>query len=129
VVATPLGRFGLSICYDLRFGELYRRLVDEGAEILMAPSAFTLATGKDHWETLVRARAIETQCWVIAPAQHGWHDESGKTQTWGHAMIVDPWGIPVATAPDGPGLALAEIDLDRMARVRQTIPVARHRRL
>jgi predicted amidohydrolase len=129
VVATPLGRFGLSICYDMRFPELYRRLVDEGAEILMIPSAFTLATGKDHWETLIRARAIETQCWVIAPAQHGWHDESGKTQTWGHAMIVDPWGLPVATAADGPGLALAEIDLDRMARVRRTIPVAQHRRL
>jgi predicted amidohydrolase len=127
VVATPLGRFGLSICYDLRFGELYRRLVEEGAEILMVPSAFSLTTGKDHWETLLRARAIENQCWVIAPAQQGRHDET--TQTWGHAMIVDPWGIPVATAADGPGLALAEIDLDRMARVRQTIPVARHRRL
>ena len=129
VVATPLGRFGLSICYDLRFGELYRRLVDGGAEILMIPSAFTLATGKDHWEPLVRARAIETQCWVIAPAQHGKHDDGGLAQTWGHAMIVDPWGIPVAIAADGPGLALAEIDLDRMAKIRQAIPVARHRRL
>ncbi|HEY4594335.1 MAG TPA: carbon-nitrogen hydrolase family protein [Thermoanaerobaculia bacterium] len=129
VVATPLGRFGLSICYDLRFGELYRRLVEQGAEILMIPSAFTLATGKDHWEPLIRARAIETQCWVIAPAQHGKHDDGGLTHTWGHAMIVDPWGIPAATASDGPGLALAEIDLDRVARVRQAIPVARHRRL
>jgi predicted amidohydrolase len=129
VVTTPLGRFGLSICYDLRFGELYRRLVDAGAEILMIPSAFTLATGKDHWEPLVRARAIETQCWVIAPAQHGGHDDGGLSHTWGHAMIVDPWGIPVATAADGPGLALAEIDLDRAAKVRQAIPVARHRRL
>ena len=129
VVETPLGRFGLSICYDLRFGELYRRLVDGGAEILMIPSAFTLATGKDHWEPLVRARAIETQCWVIAPAQAGKHDDGGLAQTWGHAMIVDPWGIPVATAADGPGLALAEIDLDRVARIRQAIPVARHRRL
>jgi predicted amidohydrolase len=129
VIATPLGRFGLSICYDLRFGELYRRLVDEGAEILMIPSAFTLATGKDHWEPLVRARAIETQCWVIAPAQHGKHDDGGLAHTWGHAMIVDPWGIPVATAADGPGIALAEIDLDRVARIRQAIPVASHRRL
>jgi predicted amidohydrolase len=129
VVATPLGRFGLSICYDLRFGELYRRLVDGGAEILMIPSAFTLATGKDHWEPLVRARAIETQCWVIAPAQHGKHDDGGLAHTWGHAMIVDPWGIPVATAADGPGLALAEIDLDRVTKIRQAIPVARHRRL
>jgi len=129
VVATPLGRFGLSICYDLRFGELYRRLVEQGAEVLMIPSAFTLATGKDHWEPLIRARAIETQCWVIAPAQHGKHDDGGLTHTWGHAMIVDPWGIPAATASDGPGLALAEIDLDRVDRVRQAIPVARHRRL
>jgi predicted amidohydrolase len=129
VVATPLGRFGLSICYDLRFGELYRRLVDEGAEIVMIPSAFTLATGKDHWEPLVRARAIETQCYVVAPAQQGKHDDGGLAQTWGHAMIVDPWGIPLATASDGPGLALAEIDLERVARVRQAIPVGSHRRL
>jgi predicted amidohydrolase len=129
VVATPLGRFGLTICYDLRFGELYRRLVEEGAEILTIPSAFTLATGKDHWEPLVRARAIETQCYVIAPAQHGRHDDGGLAQTWGHAMIVDPWGIAVATASDGPGLALAEIDLERVAKVRQAIPVAQHRRV
>ena len=93
------------------------------------PSAFTLATGKDHWEPLLRARAIETQCWVIAPAQHGRHDDGGLAHTWGHAMIVDPWGLPVATAADGPGLALAEIDLDRVARIRQAIPVASHRRL
>ena len=95
----------------------------------MIPAAFTLATGKDHWEPLVRARAIETQCWVIAPAQHGNHDDGGLAHTWGHAMIVDPWGIPVATASDGPGLALAEIDLDRPPASAQAIPVARHRRL
>ena len=77
----------------------------------------------------MRARAIETQCWVIAPAQHGQHDDGGLAHTWGLAMIVDPWGIPVATAADGPGIALAEIDLDRVARVRQSIPVASHRRL
>jgi predicted amidohydrolase len=129
VVATPLARFGLSICYDLRFGELYRKLADGGAEVLMIPSAFTLATGKDHWEPLIRARAIENQCWVIAPAQHGKHDDGGLAHTWGHAMIVDPWGLPVATAPDGPGLALAEIDLDRVAKIREAIPMARHRRL
>jgi len=92
-------------------------------------AVFTLATGKDHWEPLIRARAIENQCWVIAPAQHGKHDDGGLAHTWGHAMIVDPWGLPVATASDGPGLALAEIDLDRVARVREAIPVARHRRL
>jgi predicted amidohydrolase len=129
VADTPLGRFGLSICYDLRFGEQYRRLVEEGAEILTIPSAFTLATGKDHWEPLLRARAIENQSYVIAPAQHGRHDDGGLRESWGHAMIVDPWGIPVATASDGPGLALAEIDLERVARMRRAIPVAAHRRL
>ncbi|HVT14820.1 MAG TPA: carbon-nitrogen hydrolase family protein [Thermoanaerobaculia bacterium] len=129
VADTPVGRLGLSICYDLRFPELYRRLVDRGAEILAVPSAFTLATGKDHWEPLLRARAIENQCYVIAPAQHGRHDDGGLRESWGHAMILDPWGLPVATASDGPGLALAEIDLDRVARVRQGIPVRQHRRL
>ena len=129
VVATELARFGLTICYDLRFGELYRRLVEEGAEVIAIPSAFTLNTGKDHWEPLLRARAIESQCYVIAPAQHGRHDDGGLRESWGHAMIVDPWGIPVATASDGPGLALAEIDLDRAARIRRAIPVAQHRRL
>jgi predicted amidohydrolase len=129
VAATPLGRIGLTICYDLRFGELYRRLADLGADILAVPSAFTLATGKDHWEPLLRARAIENQCWVLAPAQHGRHDDGGLRESYGHAMIVDPWGLPVAVAPDGPGLALAEIDLERVARVRSAIPVRQHRRL
>jgi deaminated glutathione amidase len=129
VVETPLARFGLSICYDLRFGELYRRLADGGADVLTVPSAFTLATGKDHWEPLLRTRAIENQCYVIAPAQHGRHDDGGLKESWGHAMIVDPWGIVVATASDGPGLALAEIDPGRGERVRRAIPVARHRRL
>lgn len=129
VVDTPLGRLGLSICYDLRFPELYRRLVAQGAEILLIPSAFTLATGKDHWEPLLRARAIENQCYVVAPAQHGKHDDGGLRESWGHAMIADPWGQPVAVASDGPGLALAEIDLERVARIRRSMPVARHRRL
>ncbi|HEX2642064.1 MAG TPA: carbon-nitrogen hydrolase family protein [Thermoanaerobaculia bacterium] len=129
VAATPLAAFGLTICYDLRFPELYRRLVDGGAQVLTVPAAFTLATGKDHWEPLLRARAIESQCYVIAPAQHGKHDDGGLSHTWGHAMIVDPWGIPVATASDGPGLAFAEIDLERVERVRQGIPVSRNRRL
>ena len=129
VAATPLGRLGLTICYDLRFAELYRRLADLGADVLTVPSAFTLATGKDHWEPLLRARAIENQCWVLAPAQHGRHDDGGLRESYGHAMIVDPWGLPVAEASDGPGLAIAEIDLERSERVRRAIPVGRHRRL
>ena len=129
VVETPLARIGLSICYDLRFPELYRRMVDQGAQVLMIPAAFTLATGKDHWEPLMRARAIETQCYVMAPAQHGDHDDAGLKASWGHAMIVDPWGLPAATASDGPGIAMAEIDLERVEKVRRAIPVGKHRRL
>ncbi|MEZ5332215.1 MAG: nitrilase-related carbon-nitrogen hydrolase [Thermoanaerobaculia bacterium] len=128
-VETPLARFGLSICYDLRFGELYRRLAAEGATVLTVPSAFTLTTGKDHWHVLLRARAIETQCWVVAPAQTGRHDDNGLRESYGHALICDPWGTVVAEAPDGPGLALAEIDLDRVTRVRAGLPVQGHRRL
>jgi predicted amidohydrolase len=129
VASTPVGRLGLTICYDLRFAELYRRLADLGADLFAVPSAFTLATGKDHWEPLLRARAIENQCYVLAPAQHGRHDDGGLRESYGHAMIVDPWGLPVAVASDGPGLALAEIDLELVARVRRAIPVRQHRRL
>ena len=126
VVATPLGRLGLSICYDLRFGNLYRRLVGEGAEMLCVPAAFTLTTGRDHWEPLLRARAIECQSYVLAPAQYGRHDDPSLRESYGHAMIIDPWGHVIAQASDGPGLALAEIDLDRVARVRRAIPVGAH---
>ena len=128
VAATDLGCLGLTICYDIRFGELYRRLVELGAEILTVPSAFTLTTGRDHWHPLLRARAIESQCWVLAPAQSGRHDDRGLRESFGHAMIVDPWGHIVAMAPDGPGLALAEVDLGQVHRVRAAIPVADHRR-
>jgi len=128
-VETPLAHFGLSICYDLRFGELYRRLAEEGATVLTVPSAFTLTTGKDHWHVLLRARAIETQSWVVAPAQTGRHDDGGLRESYGHALICDPWGTVVAEAPDGPGLALAEIDLARVTMVRAGLPVHLHRRL
>jgi len=128
VTATPLARFGLSICYDLRFGELYRALARAGAEALTVPSAFTAATGKAHWEVLLRARAIETQCYVLAPAQWGHHDDGGIRESHGQAMIVDPWGQVVAQVPDGTGLALAEIDLARVERARRAIPLADHRK-
>jgi deaminated glutathione amidase len=123
---TPVGRLGLSICYDLRFPEMYRRLADLGADVLLIPAAFTLPTGRDHWEVLLRARAIENQAFVIAPNQHGQHGSS--LTTYGRSMIVDPWGTPLAIAPDGVGIALAEIDLDRLAEIRQRLPALRHRR-
>jgi predicted amidohydrolase len=128
VAPTPLARFGLSICYDLRFGELYRTLVERGAEALTVPSAFTATTGKAHWEPLLRARAIECQAYVLAPAQWGRHDDGGLRESHGQAMIVDPWGAVVARVPDGVGFALAEIDLARVERARRAIPVADHRR-
>jgi predicted amidohydrolase len=129
VVETKLGRIGLTICYDLRFGELYRKLVEMGAEVIAIPSAFTDTTGKAHWHTLVRARAIETQAWVIAPGQHGKHDDQGLRDSYGHSLIVDPWGCAVAEAADGPNLAIAEIDLERVRRIRTAIPMASHRRI
>jgi predicted amidohydrolase len=128
VVRTALGTIGLSICYDLRFPELYRRLVDLGAELITVPAAFTLMTGKDHWHPLLRARAIECQAFVIAPGQSGKHDDGGLRQSYGHSLIIDPWGVTLGEAGDGPGIALAEVDLSRVARTRRAIPVGAHRR-
>jgi deaminated glutathione amidase len=127
VADTDLARFGLSVCYDLRFPELYRELSASGAEVLLIPSAFTLQTGKDHWEVLLRARAIENSCWVIAPAQTGRHLR-GRV-SYGHAMIVDPWGIVVARCSDGPGVCIAVIDPEVTERTRRSIPSLDHRRL
>jgi deaminated glutathione amidase len=127
VARTALGTIGMSICYDLRFPELYRKLVEAGAEIIAIPSAFTLTTGKDHWHTLIRARAIECQAYVIAPGQYGLHDDKGLRQSYGHSMIVDPWGHIIGMSPDGLGLALAEIDLDLVAKTRRGMPVTEHR--
>lgn len=129
VADTPLARLGLSICYDLCFGELYRRLTDQGAEVLCIPAAFTLATGRYHWQPLLHARAIEFQSYVLAPAQWGRHDPQGRRESYGHALIIDPWGQTLAMVPDGPGIAVAEINPQRVAEVRQAIPVRQNRRL
>ncbi|HVP31980.1 MAG TPA: carbon-nitrogen hydrolase family protein [Myxococcota bacterium] len=127
VAETPFGRVGLSVCYDLRFPELYRALVEQGARFLFVPSAFTPQTGKDHWEPLLRARAIENQAFVVAPAQCGRHDESRASH--GRSLIVDPWGIVLAQGADRPGVIVAECDLGELERVRATLPALRHRRL
>jgi len=129
VAPSPLGPMGLSICYDLRFPELYARLVDQGATVLAVPSAFTERTGRDHWHVLLRARAIETQCWVLAPAQWGAHDDEGLRRSYGHALIVDPWGTVVAECGDGEGICLAEVDPDLPLTIRARIPVQGNRRL
>ncbi len=127
VADTPAGRIGLSICYDLRFPELYRKLSAAGAEVLVVPSAFTSRTGQDHWEALLRARAIENLAYVVAPAQVGDHGKGRAS--WGHAMIVDPWGAVLAEVPEGEGMALAPIDLARVARLRHELPALHHARL
>lgn len=124
VADTPLGRIGLTICYDLRFGGLYQRLADLGALIIFSPAAFTERTGKAHWEILIRSHAIENQVFMIAPAQHGSHP--GNRRTYGHSMIVDPWGTILAEIPEGDGIAIAELDLDQQADIRKAMPVREH---
>jgi deaminated glutathione amidase len=126
-VETDSGRLGLSICYDLRFPELYRELSQQGAELLTVPSAFTRRTGEAHWEVLLRARAIENQCFVIAPNQGGVH--AGGRATFGHSMIVDPWGAVLACRPEGEGVVLAELDRAQQTQIRRTFPCLDHRRL
>jgi deaminated glutathione amidase len=122
--------FGLSICYDMRFPEMYLALRRAGAEAIFVPSNFTLQTGKDHWEVLLRARAIETQCWIIAAASQGGYEERGATrQVYGHSLIADPWGHVVAKCSDGTGFATARIDRAVTERVRRDMPVLEHRRL
>jgi nitrilase len=119
---------GCAICYDVRFPELFLALRRKGAELVMLPAAFTLATGKDHWETLIRARAIETQCWFAAPATWGQHmDKGGPRHTYGHSLVADPWGHVVAKVSDGTGFATARIDHGRTAKVRADMPVLDHR--
>ena len=127
VAQTAFGAVGLSVCYDLRFPELYRALSAQGADVLTVPAAFTLYTGKDHWEVLLRARAIENTAYVMAPAQVGRH--SASRVTYGNAMIVDPWGTVVARCSDGPGFCVAELSSDVLEHVRRQIPCLQHRKL
>lgn len=127
VVSTPVGRVGLAVCYDVRFPELFRILLSQGAEILSLPSAFTAPTGRAHWELLVRARAVENLCYVLAPAQSGVH-ESGR-ETWGESMVVDAWGhVLDRVAGPGPGLAVGEVDRTMQQDVRSRFPSVSHRK-
>lgn len=123
--SKAFGMLGLSVCYDVRFPELYRHLSHQGAEVLMVPAAFTAFTGKDHWQVLLQARAIENTCYVIAPAQTGTHNQ--RRQSHGHAMIIDPWGMVLADAGTEPGIAIAEITPSRLAQVRRQMPALAHR--
>ncbi|MGC5702422.1 carbon-nitrogen hydrolase family protein [Pseudomonas sp. NFXW11] len=127
VADTPVGRLGLTVCYDLRFPELYSELRAAGAELITAPSAFTAVTGAAHWEVLIRARAIETQCYLLAAAQGGVHP--GPRETFGHAAIVDPWGRVLAEQDQGEGVLLAERDSSEQASIRARMPVVSHRRI
>lgn len=140
-VATPWGRLGMTVCYDVRFPHLYRALAKGGAEMLAVPSAFTRLTGEAHWHVLLRARAIENGCFVIAPAQCGEHPNTrsgaaqagrsappGKRQTFGHSLIIDPWGEVLADGGDAPGVVLADIDMARVAECRRRIPSLQHDR-
>jgi deaminated glutathione amidase len=124
-IASPFGRLGLSVCYDLRFPELYRRFAD--VDCWFVPSAFTATTGAAHWETLLRARAIENLCYVVAPAQGGRHPNGRVTH--GHTMIVDPWGVVLEERAEGEGVVLADLNAKRLAEVRQSLPALQNRKL
>jgi predicted amidohydrolase len=127
-VVAPLGetKLGMTICYDLRFPELYRTLALQGAEILAVPAAFTMFTGRDHWEVLLRARAIENQCYVVAAGQWGTHPVGRAC--FGRSMVIDPWGTVVAQAADGEGIVLADLDLERLRTIRRDLPSLANRR-
>ncbi len=120
-------KLGMSICYDLRFPELYRHYGKHGCNIITVPAAFTVPTGKAHWKTLLRARAIENQCYVLAAGQHGIHPDQRKT--WGHSMIIDPWGEIITCLEDGDGIIMADLSLKKLKSIREALPVLNHRRL
>ena len=127
VIDTPLGKLGLSVCYDLRFPELYRTMIDQGMEICAIPAAFTAFTGQSHWKPLIRARAIENQCYVIAAAQGGYH--VNNRQTYGHSMIVNPWGNVLGSVGTGPGVVITEFDRNILETTRSKFQVLNHRKL
>lgn len=128
VADTPFGRVGIAVCYDLRFPELFRRMTAQGVDIFVLPAAFTAATGKAHWEVLLRARAIENLAYVVAAAQGGFH--ANGRETWGHSMIIDPWGgILAQRTESGGGVIIADVDLERLSTLRRTFPVLDHRQL
>jgi nitrilase len=127
VAETPLGNIGMSICYDLRFPELYRAMHKDDVNIITVPSAFTATTGETHWDSLLRARAIENLCYVIASNQGGQH--INDRETWGHSMIIDPWGEILDCVEKGPGFAIADIDLEKQKTLRRNFPCLEHRQL
>lgn len=127
VFDTPFARVGIAVCYDLRFPELFRALTERGAEIIVLPSAFTRLTGQAHWEILVRARAIENTCFLLAAGQGGRHD--ARRETFGHSMVVDPWGVVLAGLGEGEGVAVAHLDARTLTNVRERLPSIEHRRL
>jgi predicted amidohydrolase len=127
VADTPIGGIGLSVCYDVRFPELYREMAARGVSWITVPSAFAVRTGRDHWEVLLRARAIENQVFLLAPAQVGRH--SPDRESYGRSLIVDPWGLVLARAPDRPGVVWADCEPEALEGVRSALPALRHRRL
>ena len=127
VVDTPFGKLGMAICYDLRFPELFRAMADVGMEICVLPSAFTSLTGKAHWESLLRARAIENLCYMVAPDQGGYHINGRETH--GDSMIIDPWGVVLNRLPHGTGVVVSDIDLDKLRETRKNFPALQHKRL
>jgi deaminated glutathione amidase len=127
VATTDIGNIGLSVCYDLRFPEMYRKMHNDNVQIITAPSAFTATTGEAHWELLLRVRAVENLCYVLASNQGGIH-VNGR-ETWGHSMIVDPWGSILASVDKGVGIAVAAIDLDKQTRLRKIFPALEHRKI
>lgn len=127
IAQTPFARIGMSICYDLRFPEMYRRMLEQDIRIITVPSAFTWTTGQRHWELLLRARAVENLCFVIASNQGG--QNTSRRRTWGHSMIIDPWGDILAVIEDGPGITCADIDLAKLDALRRSFPALEHRKL